>query len=257
MTGFADHFSRDSSAYAKFRPTYPAGLFEWVSTLPADRSVAWDCGTGTGQAATHLTRYFGSVVASDASRAQVKAADRGTGSRYFAALGEASALATERVDLVTVAQAFHWIDHDRFYKELDRVIAPGGALAIWAYGVFRSTPDIDAIVSRFYRHTVGPYWPAERIQVETGYRRIEIPIEEVPSPEFRIEGQLTLHELLGYIRTWSAVGRYRDARKTDPVVELERELVVAWGDPHEAHLLVWPLSVRAGRWRRSHPRAGA
>jgi SAM-dependent methyltransferase len=257
MTGFADHFSRDSSAYAKFRPTYPPALFGWLATLPAKRSVAWDCGTGTGQAARLLTPYFGRVVASDPSRAQVKAADRGTGARYFAALGETSALATERVDLVTVAQALHWIDRDRFYRELDRVTAPGGALAIWSYGIFQSTPEIDAIVGRFYRDTVGPYWPAERVHVETGYRTIDIPIDEVPSPSFSIEGRLTLPQLLGFIRTWSAVGRYMADRKTDPVVELERELGAVWGDPDETHLLVWPLSLRAGRWRRGLTPAGA
>src|SRR5687768_3151740 len=75
MTGFADHSSRDSSGYAKFRPKYPAALFEWLATLPPRQSVAWDCGTGTGQAATMLTRYFAQVMASDPSRAQLEAAD--------------------------------------------------------------------------------------------------------------------------------------------------------------------------------------
>ena len=253
--GFADHFSRDSSAYAKFRPTYPPALFEWLATLPVRRLVAWDCGTGTGQAATLLTPYFTMVVASDASRAQIRAADRSRGIRYFTALGESCALAPGRVDLVTVAQALHWIDRDRFYRELDRVTAPGGALAVWSYGIFRSTPDIDAVIGRFYRHTVGAYWPAERVHVESGYRTIDIPIAEVTSPAFSIEGRLTLSELVGFIRTWSAVGRYMAAVKTDPIVELERELHAVWGDPRTPHLMVWPLSVRAGRWLGSTPAA--
>jgi len=251
MTGFADHFSRDSSAYAKFRPVYPPELFQWLATLPARQSVAWDCGTGTGQAATMLTPYFTQVIASDASRAQIKAADRSTRVRYFAALGEASSLAPARVDLVTVAQALHWIDRERFYQELDRVTAPGGALAIWTYGIFRSAPDIDAVVTRFYRDTVGPYWPPERVHVESGYRGIDIPIAEVRSPGFDIEGRLTLGELLGYVRTWSAVGRYIAARGNDPVPELEQELRPVWGDPARAQRLIWPLSVRAGRFRRA------
>jgi SAM-dependent methyltransferase len=255
MTGFADHFSRDSSAYAKFRPTYPPALFEWLATLPASRSVAWDCGTGTGQAAVMLTPHFSTVVASDASRAQVKAADRSTGVRYFAALGESCAIAPERIDLVTVAQALHWIDRERFYRELDRVMAPGGALAIWTYGIFRSTPDIDAVVGRFYQHTVGSYWPAERAHVESGYRTIDIPIAQVSPPPFRIEERLTFDELIGFIRTWSAVGRYIAALKTDPVVQLEQDLHAVWGDRDTPRLLVWPLSVRAGRWRGSTPAA--
>ena len=255
MTGFANHFSRDSSAYAKFRPTYPPALFEWLATVPAGRAIAWDCGTGTGQAATMLTPHFSTVVASDPSRAQVKAADRSTGVRYFAALGESCAIAPGRIDLVTVAQALHWIDRERFYRELDRVMAPGGALAIWTYGIFRSTPDIDAVVGRFYRHTVGPYWPAERAHVESGYRMIDIPIAPVSPPPFSIEGRLTLDELLGFVRTWSAVGRYIAARKADPVVRLEQDLHEVWGDRETPRLLIWPLSVRAGRWRGSTPAA--
>lgn len=253
MTGFADHFSRDSAAYAKFRPVYPPELFQWLATLPARRATAWDCGTGTGQAAAMLTPYFSRVLASDPSRAQVKSADRSTGVRYFAALGESSALAPARVDLVTVAQALHWIDRDRFYHELDRITAPGGALAIWTYGIFRSTPELDAVIGRFYRDTVGPYWPPERAHVESGYRNIEIPITEVASPAFHIEGRLTLDDLLGFIRTWSAVGRYIAVRGADPTVELERELRRVWGDPARTLRLVWPLSVRAGRWRRAGP----
>ena len=251
MTAFADHFSRDPASYAKFRPRYPAALFEWLATLPAGRSVAWDCGTGTGQAATMLTPHFERVVASDPSRAQVKAADQTAGVHYFAALGESSALASKRVDLVTVAQALHWIDLERFYRELDRVTAPGAAVAIWTYGIFRSTPDIDAVVGRFYQDTVGPYWPAERAYVESGYRKIEIPIAEEPSPGFSIEQTLTLPQLLGYVRTWSAVGRFMAERKIDPVIELERELREIWGEVGLAHRLKWPLVVRAGRWRGS------
>lgn len=253
MTGFVDHFSRDSSSYAKFRPSYPPALFEWLATLPARRSVAWDCGTGTGQAARMLRPYFSSVVASDPSRTQLQAADRSTGAKYFAAAGEASALASGRVDLVTVAQALHWIDRERLYRELDRVTAPGGAVAIWTYGIFRSTPEIDAVIGRFYRETVGRYWPAERVHVESGYRTIDIPIAEVPAPPFSIEASLTLGELLGFIRTWSAVGRYMAALKADPVVELERELRELWTEPAARRPLVWPLAVRAGPWRGSTP----
>ena len=248
MTRFADHFSRDSVAYARFRPRYPPELFAWLATLPAGRSIAWDCGTGTGQAAALLTPHFDLVVASDPSRAQLAAADRTSGVRYVAGSSEWSALGAHRVDLVTAAQALHWFDRDRFYAEVSRVLAPGGAFAAWSYGVLRSTPAVDRVIGRFYGETVGPWWPPERALVEGGYRDIAIPIAEVAAPPFAIEARLTLDELLGYIRTWSAVGRFIAARGHDPIPELGERLRPVWGEPSAARNITWPLTVRAGRW---------
>lgn len=248
MSGFADHFSRDSVAYARFRPSYPPELFAWLATLPAGRSVAWDCGTGTGQAAMLLTAHFDLVVGSDRSRTQLAAADRTSGARYVAGSSEASALAGHRVDLVTVAQALHWFDRERFYREVSRVIASGGAFAAWSYGLFRSSPGVDRVIARFYEETVGPWWPPERALVEKGYQNIPIPIAEVAAPPFSIEARLTKDELLGFIRTWSAVGRFIADQGHDPIPELGEALGPVWGEPSAPRQITWPLTVRAGRW---------
>ena len=248
MSGFADHFSRDSVAYARFRPRYPPELFAWLATLPAGRSVAWDCGTGTGQAAALLTPHFDLVVGSDPSRTQLASADRTSGARYFAGSSESSALGRRRVDLVTVAQALHWFDRQRFYREVTRVLSPGGAFAAWSYGLLRSTPRVDRVITRFYEETVGAWWPPERALVEKGYQNIPIPIAEVAGPPFSIEARLTLDELLGFIRTWSAVGRFIAARGHDPMPELGEALGPVWGEPAVARQISWPLTVRAGRW---------
>lgn len=246
--GFSDLFSRDSSAYARFRPRYPAVLFEWLATLPAQRRLAWDCATGNGQAATQLVRRFRQVVGSDASFRQLREAERVAGVGYVAALAASSGLAPGRVDLVTVAQAFHWLDRASFFAEVDRVAAPGAALAIWGYGRLRTSPALDAVLDRFHDVTVGPYWPPARRLVEEGYRGFEIPIVEVPAPPFAIEARLELPDLLGYLRTWSAVGKFIAVQGGDPVAELAPELEALWGEA-PGRPVVWPLFVRAGRWR--------
>ena len=46
-----------------------------------------------------------------------------------------SYVANDTVDLVTVAQALHWYDMDRFNKEVKRVLKPGGVLAAYGYAV--------------------------------------------------------------------------------------------------------------------------
>jgi SAM-dependent methyltransferase len=247
--GFADHFSRDSASYAAFRPRYPPDLFAFVAGLPASRRLAWDVGTGSGQAASMLAPHFGRVVASDASIAQLRARTTAGGVHYLAERGEASAMAGKRVDLVTVAQAYHWLDHSAFHAEVDRVIAPGGALAVWCYGRLDATPDIEDALAAFYDGTIGPYWPAERMHVEKAYRHFEIPIEEVPAPSLSIEAHFTLAQLLGYVSSWSAVGQFIKAKGFDPVPELGRALGSLWGTPETPKRIVWPIAMRGGRWR--------
>lgn len=247
--GFRDLFSRDSASYAKFRPRYPAALFAWLATLPAERGTAWDCATGSGQAATLLTPHFQRVIGTDASVAQLRAAEHQAPVRYVACLAEHAALASHSIDLVTVAQAFHWLDRDLFYAEVERVIRPGGALAVVAYARLHADRDLERAVHRFQDGMVGPYWTAERKLVESGFAGIAIPIDGVTLPAFSIEASLTLAELLGYIGTWSAVGRYREKVGQDPVPVLEQELRGLWGDPDTRRRIEWPLFVRAGRWK--------
>jgi SAM-dependent methyltransferase len=204
-----------------------------------------------------LASHFSFVAGSDASASQLRAATRAGSVGYFVALGEATALAARRVDLVTVAQAFHWLDHERFYAEVDRVAAPGAALAIWAYGRLRVTAALEAVINRFHDETVGRYWPTERRFVEEGYRDFAIPIDEVPAPQLAIEATLSLPELLGYLRTWSAVGRYLVVHGHDPVEALAPELGDHWGNPATPRRISWPLFIRAGRWRGSGSRSRA
>ena len=247
--GFQDLFSRDAAGYAKFRPRYPVALFDWLAGLPASRRLAWDCATGNGQAATLLAERFDWVVGSDASLAQLRAARCDPRVSYLASLAESSALVAGRVDLVTVAQALHWLDLPRFYAEVDRVVAPGAALAIWGYARLTASPKIESAIHRFHDETVGLYWPTERKLVEEGYRSFQIPIREIVAPPFAIEARLTLPALMGYLRTWSAVWNYLSAEGRDPVAALEPELAAVWGDPAVPQPIVWPLFVRAGRWR--------
>ena len=71
MTEFEDHFSLQAGDYARFRPTYPPELFAYLASVAPGRRLAWDCGTGNGQAALELVRHFDRVVATDASVEQL------------------------------------------------------------------------------------------------------------------------------------------------------------------------------------------
>ena len=244
---FRDHFSSAADEYASFRPRYPDALFEALAKLTPRRELAWDCATGSGQAAGSLARLYNAVIATDASRAQIDAAPPVPGVTFRVAHAEASGLPDASADLITVAQALHWLDIPAFYREATRVLRAGGALAVWCYGLVEAGDDLDAPLRHFYSETVGPYWPPERHLVDTGYRTLPFPFDEVPLPQLAIEQPLTLESLAGYLRTWSAVQRYREARGADPVAPLVRELADAWGPADHARVVRWPLHVRAGR----------
>lgn len=246
MTGFHDHFSSGSAEYASFRPRYPETLFDWLATVAPHRRLAWDCATGSGQAAVPLARRFEAVVATDASEEQIAHAERAPGVTYRRAEVGSSGFAAGSVALVTVAQAYHWLDGRRFFDEARAALAPGGVVAVWCYGVPAIDPEIDRELLRFYGERVGRYWPPQRVHVERGYRDLALPLEEFAAPELAMEARWTLAALLGYVATWSAVRKARQAEGRDPMTDLE-SLRKLWGDPSLPRRVHWPLSVRAGR----------
>src|ERR1700716_4217091 len=104
---FKDHFSRQAADYAKFRPSYPREIFDYVGSIAPSRQLAWDCGTGNGQAAVGLASVFARVIATDASEKQIANAEPHERVEYRVAPAENSDIKSGRVDLIMVAQALH------------------------------------------------------------------------------------------------------------------------------------------------------
>lgn len=244
---FQDHFSAVAGDYGRFRPDYPPALFDWLAGSAPGHDLAWDCATGSGQAARPLGRHFRKVVATDASAEQIGQAPPSPKVEYRVEPAERTTLAPRSVDLVTVAQALHWFDLDRFYAEVRRTLKPDGLLAAWTYNRFRVSPPIDAVVDRLYEEILGPWWPPERRHVERGYADLPFPFEPVAAPPFAMRSHWTLPRLAGYLRTWSATRRYREARGEDPVAIIEPELAILWGEGGRE--VSWPLGLRVGRPR--------
>jgi SAM-dependent methyltransferase len=247
---FKDHFSGHAAVYASYRPGYPPALFDFVTSLPRGRALALDCATGNGQAALGLAERFERVIATDASAAQLAHATPHPRSEYRQAPAEQSGLPDGSVDLVTVATAVHWLDFDRFYAEAERVLAPGGAIVVWAYNLPRVTPEISALVDRLSYQIVKTYWPPERRWVDEEYHTLPFPFREVETPSLAIEERWDLSRLLDYIGTWSATQRYLQAHGQDPRELIAGELEAAWGDPDQEREVRFPIMMRAG-----YPRA--
>jgi SAM-dependent methyltransferase len=241
---FKDHFSAHAGSYARSRPGYPDTLFHFLAATAARQELAWDCATGNGQAAVSLARHFTRVVATDASVTQIAAAQADAGVEYRVVAAEDSGLDAASVDLISVAQALHWFDTGRFFAEAERVLRPGGVLAVWCYGICTVTGKCDRYIQKLY-NDLEAYWPAERRLVETSYRDIALPMTPVECPAFSMTVLWNADAMLDYLGTWSACQRCRRESGADPTETVAAGLRAAWGEG--ARPVSWPLSMKASR----------
>ena len=252
-TNFKDHFSEKSQEYSLYRPKYPIELFSYLAEISTaldsiHTSTAWDCATGTGQSALGLSDYFATVIATDASQTQIDNAVPGKGVLYRVATAEDSGIESDSIDLVTVAQAFHWFDIDAFTKEVKRVLRDGGILAVWTYNLLSIKGEngevIDSVVNHLYGTVLDDFWPEERRFVERGYKDIVLPFKELDTPVLKMSAEWNLSNLMGYLATWSAVKKYQKKNGVNPVEAVLEEVSKIWGEAEKMRLVEWPLSLR-------------
>lgn len=246
MTTFADHFSGQAAAYARHRPAYPPSLFEMLAEACPRRELAWDAGTGNGQAALGLAAHFSHVRATDPSADQLAHAPAHPRVSWRVGAEDGSGLERDSADLVTAAQAAHWFHADRFHAEAARVLRPGGLLAIWGYGLPSVDPAVDALLMEFYDGVLGAWWPPERRHIDSGYRELAFPWAELPVPELAMTATRTGRDYLGFLETWSALARCREATLSDPLATFTLEMARIW-PPEEPRDVRWPLFLRWGR----------
>lgn len=248
MAAFHDHFSGHAAHYASARPRYPDTLFAWLAQHCAGHELAWDAGCGNGQASIVLTKHFAQVFASDPSREQIAQAAAQPRVRYAVEPAEHCSLADASVDLISVAQAYHWFDQVRFCDEVRRVARDGALVAIYSYARSSVNAAVDALFDHLYRDVLGRYWPPQRSQVENGYRDVLFAFAELEDvPNWQLRCDWTLAQYLAYLRSWSACQKFLTANGTDPVTTLAPAFAEAWGDPARVRRVVWPLNLRVGR----------
>jgi SAM-dependent methyltransferase len=227
-----DLFSGHAKLYAAFRPSYPNELYEFIFKHLSDHKTAWDCGTGNGQVANYLADHFRSVFATDISAKQLDEAIPRSNIVYSLSPAEETAFMDHAFDLITVGQALHWMNLEKFYSEVTRVAKPGGLLAVWGYAILTINPELDEHLHHFYKKIVGPYWDKAR---------------EIKSPRFFITVSWDLNHLAGYLETWSATQKYIAENKTNPIPSLIDKLRPYWKDSAEIKTVAFPLFLRLGR----------
>ena len=229
MRNSPDRFSAKSEHYKKYRPDYPLEMLEEIVEMVADRSCCWDCGTGNGQVARVLSRYFKEVHASDISKSQIARAYKAPNIEYHISRAEKTLFKPNSFNLITVAQALHWFDTDAFFEEVRRVASPDGILAVWGYGLLRFGDRTDLLIDDFYKNVVGPFWDPQRKHVEEAYGSISFPFKEVSlSRNYQIRTDFNLDQLAGYLNTWSSVRNFIEKKGFDPVNGFIKELESLW-----------------------------
>ncbi len=244
---YIDHFSVKSVDYKQFRPVYPADLYKYLSDLTKKHELAWDCGTGNGQAAVQLSQYYKQVIGSDISKTQLDVAEKKENIFYYCWPSENTGLSDGSVDLVTVAQALHWFNLEGFYQEVRRVARKNGVLAVWCYSLGTINDEIDVLIRKLYSEILGDtYWPKERRYIDNEYQTIAFPFKKIETPDFRIEKNMNFMQLIGYLNTWSAVKEYQQVNQENPINLIYTDLQKAWGDPDLEHKMNWPIHMLAG-----------
>lgn len=247
IKSFNDHFSKQAQAYQAFRPGYPTELFAYLESITAANLLAWDCATGSGQAALGLTDFFDHIIATDASSTQIKNAVHHEKIKYTVSTVENTLIKNESIDLITIAQALHWFDTNAFFIEAKRVLRNKGIIAAWTYNLFQTEANFDDIINHFDKNIIGEFWPQERRLVDEAYASIKFPFKPIETPDFKMTGYWSLSQILGYLETWSAVQRFIQANKKNPLDLIVKELTSAWGDPAIKKEINWPLTLIAGR----------
>jgi SAM-dependent methyltransferase len=242
---FKDLFSQRADLYARFRPSYPDSLFSYLASLTNDHNLALDCGTGNGQAAMSLVPYFQRILAIDPSEKQLLLSRSDSKIVYQCAPAEEMPVENQSVDLIVVAQAFHWFKPTVFFEEVRRVLKPGGVIAIWCYDVCQVNPEIDAILVQFYSALLKDYWEKESAIVDDAYRSSPFPFVEMLPPQFEMKADWNIADLLGYLETWSAVQNYIAKNLSSPIDKISQQIQQAWGEDEKISVR-WDISLRVG-----------
>jgi SAM-dependent methyltransferase len=203
VTNYFEH-QLAAERYAAARPyIHPTALAKFCElsdiTVPVDEAL--DVGCGTGQSSIALTKLARHVVGIDPSEHMLAGCAPHLQVEYKRSAAEQLPVADGAVHLITVAQAFHWLDQDAFLAEARRVLKDAGWLVIyngWFTGRMKENAAFEKwFVGEYLRHYPTPPRNREPITAENmGARGFSLRSEAAFSNEIRMTvQQFTDYEL--------------------------------------------------------------
>uniref|UniRef100_A0A1J3JQW6 Putative methyltransferase n=1 Tax=Noccaea caerulescens TaxID=107243 RepID=A0A1J3JQW6_NOCCA len=249
---------KEAEAYLDARPRYPIEWFKKIAAKTQAHNLAWDVGTGNGQAAIGLVEHYDNVVATDINEAQLKRAIKNSKISYHHTpknMSEDEMVALvggeNSVDLIVAAQALHFFDLDIFYNVAKRVLRKqGGLIATWVYNDIIISPEIDPIMKGLVDSTLPFRTPIMNLAFE-GYKTIPFPFESIGMGSegkpvtLDIPHKLSLKGFLGFLRSWQPAMKAKEHGVELVDEDLISKFEEAWGDAYQvkdvsykAHMIV-------------------
>ena len=226
-----------ASIYRKFRPTYPQKILELISDYIKTRTcgsfdLAVDVACGSGQSTFYLQETFKQCIGVDISKAQVEQArtacteKEATNVSFVEGSADKLPMNDGSVDVVTIAQAWHWLEPEGFYKECKRVLKPRGCVAVYGYGQGHlMNKKSDVLLQQFYSGTLRGYWHDKRVHIDNQYGEVVLPFKNTERHDFSMTKDMSLDSYFGYVSTWSAYCKYCERNPGNSVLEeLKKEI---------------------------------
>lgn len=232
------------------------GYLREKGTKPTELAV--DVGCGSGQGTRFLAERFGKVVGTDISQAQIqeaKAAPSPPNVSYLVCPAEELPFEDASVDLLASFTAAHWFDIEKFMREVNRVVRPGGCVAISTYTVDMSLHygTCSEKLTQIFRETWGQLLKYSHNRVKHVLEDYKEIFEALPFPDKkRITDiydkiPMTVAGVVGYLESASP---YQVFMKNDPeaaktlLPEMEKRLLEVMGVPsRETPLEFWVRHV--------------
>lgn len=158
-SSFQPRFGHAAAEFERYRPEYPPGLFEHIldRVVARPRQRAMDLGAGTGKATRALLPHFREVIAVEPDPGMAaKLKEDFPQAVVHNATAEEFSHPPSTVDLVTVANALHWMDAARVFPNVHSWLGPRAILAVFDRPLPKTIPAIDAITLGEIR---GPWRP--------------------------------------------------------------------------------------------------
>ena len=200
--------------YSKYRPSYPQQVWEkmfaFTKKHEVDTKMALDLACGTGQSTFELCSHYRRTVGVDISKAQIeraqeKAAILGKNGEVEFLNASAGRLPfpDASVDLVTCAAAWHWLDPNAVFPEIDRVLKSPGALAVYSYCAptirnAQCNSMLQDFISTKCTWPHGPHGDTLEV-VRSHYRNVSLPYPLAERHDMIEESETDLEHLRGFV----------------------------------------------------------
>ena len=246
--------------YQEYRLRYSDQIFKFVvdyckETMP-NLNLCVDVGCGSGQSTVGFAKYFQKVVGVDISASQIACAPKNLPNVQFkvSSAEKLPFVESESVDLWCSAESFNYMPQKLTFEEADRVLKPGGTMAIFGYSVLKSAeqPIDEAIKAMFLK--LLPYWPKESLATFEKFSGVELPYPGwFRNDEMQQIQRMTLRDYMGLVGSlWSSVAYRKEHPDEDLMGDLEKSMRAAldqvYGQNKEAVFeVIWDTFIIIGR----------